>query len=122
MQKRRIPALIVCLVLFLILAAHLMGRTLATPAFTFAAEERTVYLTFDDGPSTRVTGSILDTLKKEGVKATFFVVGERVAGREETLKRIAAEGHTLGVHSNSHRYETIYASETAFLKDVERQR
>lgn len=119
MQKRRIPALILFLVLFLILAAHLMGRTLATPAFTFAEETRTVYLTFDDGPSTRVTGRILDTLKKEGVKATFFVVGERVAGREETLKRIAAEGHTLGVHSNSHRYETIYSSETAFLKDVE---
>ncbi len=118
MQKRWVPVFIFCLALFLIFAAHLAGRNMATPAFTFAEEARTVYLTFDDGPSTRVTGNILDTLQKEGVKATFFLVGERIPGREEIVKRIAAEGHTLGVHSESHRYGAIYASDEAFRKDV----
>ena len=104
---------------FAVLLAHFSGRMAAEPAFTFAKEEREVYLTFDDGPSTRVTGSILDTLKKEGIKATFFIVGERIPGREEVLRRIAAEGHTIGVHSQGHRYKEIYSSEEAFRKDVE---
>ncbi len=122
MQKRWITAVIFCLAVILMLAAHLSGRNMATPAFTFAEEKKTeekeIYLTFDDGPSTKVTGSILDTLAQKGVKATFFIVGDRVRGREETLKRIAAEGHTLGVHSATHRYDLIYGSLEAFRKDV----
>ncbi len=81
-------------------------------------EEKRVYLTFDDGPSTVVTGKILDVLKKEDVKATFFIVSDRVYNREATLRRIAAEGHTLGVHSATHEYNQIYASDESLLKDV----
>ncbi len=117
MQKRWITAVIFCLAVILILAAHLCGRTMAMPAFTFA-EEKEVYLTFDDGPSTKVTGSILDTLQEKHVKATFFIVGERVSGREEVLRRIVAEGHTVGVHSETHRYDLIYSSDEAFREDV----
>ena len=127
MQKKYIPIVIFCLALVLVLFAHLHGRGLAAPVFGFAlsSEEeeepaREVYLTFDDGPSTVVTGRILDTLKEEGVKATFFVVGERVGGREETLKRIADEGHAIGVHSYSHRYGEIYSSDKAFFTDVKK--
>lgn len=126
MQKRFIPIVIFCLTLVLVVFATLCGRNLATPVFGFASSDsgsesvREVYLTFDDGPSTVVTGRILDTLKEEGVKATFFIVGERVYGREETLKRIANEGHTLGVHTYSHRYDEIYSSQDAFMKDVTR--
>ncbi len=119
MQKRWLPIVIFCLTVMLILAAHLAGRNMATPVFTFAEEEKEVYLTFDDGPSTVVTGRILDTLQKEHVHATFFIVGERISGRETTLRRIAEEGHVLGVHSMTHRYEEIYASDAAFRKDVE---
>lgn len=118
MQKRWIPVVIFCLAVVLMLAAHLCGRSMATPVFTFADSEKEVYLTFDDGPSTSVTRPILDTLKKEGIKATFFVVGDRVYGREDILKRIAVEGHTIGVHSQTHHYNEIYASDEAFEKDV----
>ncbi len=119
MQKRWIPILVFCLTLFLVAVAHLGGRAMATPTLSFA-EEKEVYLTFDDGPSTVVTNSILDTLKREQVKATFFIVGERVEGREEVLRRIVREGHTAGIHSFSHRYDEIYASDEAFLADVKK--
>ena len=119
MQKKFVPFAVAVLAILLILFAHIGARlTASAPAFTFAEAEREVYLTFDDGPSTVVTNRILDALNEENVKATFFIVGERVHGREETLKRIAAEGHTLGVHSNTHRYDEIYASDKAFLQDV----
>lgn len=121
MQKKYVPFLLFFAVL-LVFAAHLGARlTAGTPAFSLAeaAEEKRVYLTFDDGPSTVVTNRILDTLKKESVKATFFIVSDRVSGREETLRRIVREGHTVGVHSATHDYGEIYASDEALLADAD---
>lgn len=118
MQKRYVPFAVFLLVLAVALFAHFCGRTLAAPVWAYGEGEKTVYLTFDDGPSTVVTGRILDTLREKDVKATFFLVGERIEGREETLRRIASEGHTLGVHSMSHRYDRIYASVDALLEDA----
>lgn len=116
MQKRYIP-IITFFVVLLVVIAHLSARVTAVPAFTHA-ETKKVYLTFDDGPSTKVTGKILDVLEEEDVKATFFIVSDRVAGREETLKRIARDGHTLGIHSKTHRYSEIYASDEVLLADI----
>ena len=120
MHRKFLPLTLV-LVILLTLLAMIGFRALgeAAPAISLAEEKKEVYLTFDDGPSTRVTGRILDVCKEEGVKATFFIVGDRVAGREEVLARIAAEGHTLGVHSMTHRYREIYSSAEAFEKDFE---
>ncbi|HCH27983.1 MAG TPA: hypothetical protein DEW35_00595 [Ruminococcaceae bacterium] len=78
------------------------------------------YLTFDDGPSTRVTPVILDILKKHSVKATFFVVG---TGNLSLLKRMSDEGHTIGLHSNTHQCykisaENIYCSPYTYLLDL----
>ena len=73
------------------------------------------YLTFDDGPSANVTPKILDTLKKYGVKATFFVVG---TGRQEYITRAAAEGHAIGLHCGQHVYSKVYASENAYWNDL----
>jgi peptidoglycan/xylan/chitin deacetylase (PgdA/CDA1 family) len=61
-----------------------------------------VALTFDDGPSVENTPRLLDMLKKRGVKATFFVVGQCAVQHPEIMKRIVAEGHELGNHSWSH--------------------
>lgn len=83
---------------------------------------KTMYLTFDDGPSTENTNAILDILKERGIKATFFVVGENVRKNPETARRIAAEGHTIGIHCNSHNYEEIYASAESYLQDFEEAR
>jgi len=76
-----------------------------------------VYLTFDDGPSAQ-TDAILDILDEYGVKATFFVVGKE--GYEEQYRRIVEEGHSLGIHSYSHKYRDIYQSLDAYREDLER--
>ena len=121
MQKKYIPFTLLFVILLVILAHFGARMTAAVPVFSFAEaeEERVVYLTFDDGPSTKVTNAVLDVLEKEDVKATFFVVSDRTAGREEVLRRIVREGHTVGVHSKSHEYNKIYASDESLLRDVE---
>ena len=75
-----------------------------------------VYLTFDDGPSDN-TAAILDTLAKYNVKATFFVVGKTDDQSKEMYQRIVNEGHTLGMHSYSHKYSVVYDSLDAFETD-----
>lgn len=78
-----------------------------------------VYLTFDDGPSTG-TEEILAILRQYNVKATFFVVGKEDEYSMEMYEKIVEEGHTLGMHSYSHQYSTIYQSVEDFAKDIER--
>ena len=80
-----------------------------------------VYLTFDDGPSI-YTNEILDILDRYGVKATFFVQGKESESDRQALVRIVEEGHTLGMHSYSHRYSEIYKSREAFEADLDRLR
>lgn len=75
-----------------------------------------VYLTFDDGPSVN-TAAILDLLAQYQVKATFFVVGDTSEEGKALYRRIVAEGHSIGIHSYSHVYKEIYASEDAFFDD-----
>ena len=84
---------------------------------TVKSNGKKVYLTFDDGPSIH-TAEILDILKKNNVKATFFVVYHDEPGLEQLYSRIVDDGHTIGMHSYTHIYEEIYASEQAFEKDV----
>lgn len=83
------------------------------------APEKTVYLTFDDGPSAR-TAEVLDILKEHDIKATFFVTGQTGELAQELMKRIVAEGHTIGVHTYTHNYREIYASVEAYLADFDR--
>ncbi len=80
------------------------------------ATGKTVYLTFDDGPS-RYTPEILDVLDKYGVKATFFVVNGRY---NSTMKDIVDRGHQIGLHTYSHDYKKIYASDTAYFNDLQK--
>jgi peptidoglycan/xylan/chitin deacetylase (PgdA/CDA1 family) len=61
-----------------------------------------VALTFDDGPDLETTPAVLDLLAKHGQRATFFVVGEHVRRHPELVRRMAAEGHALGLHSDTH--------------------
>lgn len=80
---------------------------------------RRVYLTFDDGPSSN-TERILDILAQYDVKATFFVVGKEESQYRELYQRIVAEGHTLGMHSYSHKYDEIYQSVESYAEDLSR--
>lgn len=75
----------------------------------------TIYLTFDDGPRNGTTNVILDILKEEGVKATFFVTN---GGPDELIKREYDEGHTVALHTASHDYATVYASVDAYFNDL----
>lgn len=78
---------------------------------------RKVYLTFDDGPSSN-TGRILDILAEYDVKATFFVVGKEEEEYQALYKRIVEEGHTLAMHSYSHKYNEIYQSVDSYSTDL----
>jgi peptidoglycan/xylan/chitin deacetylase (PgdA/CDA1 family) len=82
-------------------------------------KEKVIYLTFDDGPSYIVSDKILDILKESNVKATFFVVGSKIKGRENILKRMYDEGHSIGLHSFSHKYNQIYSSYDNFIKEMD---
>lgn len=77
-------------------------------------EVRKVCLTFDDGPSAN-TDAILDILARYDVKATFFVNGK--PGYEAQYQRIVDEGHTLAMHSYSHKYQELYSDINAFEED-----
>jgi peptidoglycan-N-acetylglucosamine deacetylase len=89
-------------------------------ATTLPANQKVAYLTFDDGPS-EITPRLLDILAKEHVKATFFVVAnsENTERRRTLIGMEAAAGHTVGVHSFTHIYSYIYASESNFLTDFD---
>ncbi len=76
--------------------------------------EKTVYLTFDDGPCGN-TALLLDVLKKHNAKATFFIIGNK--GRKDMIKRAYEEGHAIGVHTYTHEYKQMYKNEQAFFDD-----
>lgn len=84
-----------------------------------STEKKKVYLTFDDGPS-QYSDELLDILKEYNVKATFFVVGRTDEESKRIYKRIVDEGHTLAMHSYTHKYEQIYKNLDSFKKDVEK--
>lgn len=80
---------------------------------------KTMYLTFDDGPSEENTERVLDILKERNIKATFFLVGENVEKNPEIARRIVAEGHTIGIHCYNHDYQNLYQSVENFVADFE---
>lgn len=86
-----------------------------------ATQKRKVYLTFDDGPY-EYTDRVLDILAQYNIKATFFTIGRFMYRYPETLKRMAAEGHVIGCHTDSHDFNIIYKGPAAFLSDVQKWR
>ena len=84
-----------------------------------AGSEKRLFLTFDDGPSYDVTPRVLDILKKNDAKATFFVLNYSNANKD-IIARAIREGHTIAIHGYSHDYATIYANDEAFMKNVYR--
>ncbi|MGL4343574.1 MAG: polysaccharide deacetylase family protein [Cellulosilyticaceae bacterium] len=81
-----------------------------------SASSKAAYLTFDDGPSGN-TVKILDFLKANNIKATFFVLEKN--GQDEIYKRIVDEGHTIALHSTDHDYSRIYSSVDSSVKDFD---
>lgn len=79
--------------------------------------DKTIYLTFDDGPS-YLTNQILDILKKENIAATFFVIGRSIDEYKDTVKRAYNEGHTVALHSFTHDYKYIYSHDDNYFEDL----
>ncbi|MGN0243194.1 MAG: polysaccharide deacetylase family protein [Lachnospiraceae bacterium] len=98
--------------------AEVMQQMQSAVEVSNESQPKRAYLTFDDGPSLN-TGELLDVLKENGVKATFFVIGKTDACSKQYYKRIVEEGHTLGMHAYRHDYDKIYASKEAWIKDLE---
>ncbi len=80
--------------------------------------EKTIYLTFDDGPS-EMTPLILDILEKYQVKATFFVTGIN-PGCAQYIRKAHEAGHSIGMHTFSHDYKEIYSSVEAYYDDLKK--
>lgn len=83
----------------------------------YSIDGKTAFLTFDDGPTTTVTPLILDLLKQENIKATFFVLGNRAKANPELIKRQFEEGHYIANHGYTHKYSQIYQSSQTVLDE-----
>lgn len=81
-------------------------------------DEKIAYLTFDDGPTVKATAKVLDILKEENVKATFFVVGKHVKEHPELVKREYDEGHYIANHGYDHSNKMLYKSSDSFINEV----
>lgn len=101
MQKLLSIIMYLILLIFLESAAEVTGIP-ATAQAEIPAEPRYVALTFDDGPRRETTEALLDGLRMRGASATFFLVGERLEGNEDLVRRMAAEGHQVGNHTWDH--------------------
>lgn len=83
-------------------------------------EEKTAYLTFDDGPNNTITPKVLDILKEKDIKASFFVIGKYVEEYPEIVKREYEEGHYIANHSYNHDNTKLYKSAESFKNEIEK--
>ncbi|WP_297418157.1 polysaccharide deacetylase family protein [Clostridium sp.] len=81
-------------------------------------DKKIIYLTFDDGPSYKVTSKVLDILQENEVKATFFLIGSQIKDKEDVVKRIYNEGHSIGLHTYTHNFRKIYCNEDRFIQEM----
>ena len=104
--------------LFFCLAA--CAQEAPVPGTTASASKKYIALTFDDGPDAEATPALLDILKKQNAKATFFVLGEKIKSNAPILRRMTAEGHAVGNHGLTHQRLTgmTQAEVSAEIEDV----
>ena len=81
--------------------------------------EKVVYLTFDDGPVPEVTPWVLDLLKQENIRATFFCVGENAMKYPEVYRRLLAEGHSVGNHTYNH-WQGLKHGNESYFRNIEK--
>ncbi len=84
----------------------------------FNSKEKVAYLTFDDGPTKSATPKILDILKEEDVKASFFVIGKYVKNHPYIVKRAYKEGHYIANHGYNHNNSILYKNNESFLNEI----
>jgi len=99
----------------LLLRIYMHGATFRMPR---QAGDRSVYLTFDDGPIPEATPRVLSCLRSYGAKATFFMVGDNARRHPDLVKQVLAEGHAIGNHT-MHHIKGLSTSLAGYLADVE---
>lgn len=98
-----IKKVVIAYLLLTVLCVPIFGSELThMPIHAETERPKKIALTFDDGPSEKSTGAILDLLAKYKIRATFFVVGVNVCKNPELLRREVAEGHEVGNHTFTH--------------------
>ena len=100
--KRRSALLLLFLFTFLALCFSGVKDGQAVAVSAQSQPRRCIALTFDDGPSPQTTAALLDGLRERGAHATFFLIGEQIAGNEDLVRRMKDEGHQIGGHSFTH--------------------
>ncbi|MGB3946671.1 MAG: polysaccharide deacetylase family protein [Bacteroidia bacterium] len=88
--------------LFSVRPPYLLKKIMPTAIWRGSATDKKLYLTFDDGPIPELTPWVLDVLKYNAIKATFFCVGENVCKHSDVYTRILNEGHQVGNHTYNH--------------------
>lgn len=86
----------------------------------YSSKKKVAYLTFDDGPTKVATPKILDILKEEDIKATFFVIGYRVEEFPGIVKRAYEEGHLIANHTYSHQNAKLYQNKESFINEIKK--
>lgn len=102
MKRKKFGAFLCLLALVCALPAPEGTVPADAPARVTVEDAPLVALTFDDGPRSSTTGPLLDGLELREVPATFFLVGNRIPGNEDLVRRMAAQGHQIGIHTYDH--------------------
>ena len=93
-------------------------RLLCPAIYRISSDEKIVYLTFDDGPCKKTTQRILEILREQEVKATFFCVGDNITSQPELFAQIKAEGHQIGNHT-MHHSKGFYTNTNDYLNEID---
>jgi peptidoglycan/xylan/chitin deacetylase (PgdA/CDA1 family) len=92
---------------------------MSAPVRRVLTEQRSVFLTFDDGPDPQTTPQVLDLLQSRGARATFFLVAQQAQAHRSLLTRIEEQGHAIGNHSLDHRYGVFFSGRRGVLRWIE---
>src|SRR5258705_3043720 len=113
------PLLSIAYSLVVFYGCYYVGSNFFIKVFCSATtDQKEIAISFDDGPATNYTTEILQLLKQDNIKATFFCIGNRIAGNETILKQIKEEGHVIGNHSYSHHFWFDMFSSKKMLDDL----
>ena len=116
--KRRSALLLLFLFTFLALCFSGVKDGQAVAVSAQSQPRRCIALTFDDGPSPQTTAALLDGLRERGAHATFFLIGEQIAGNEDLVRRMKDEGHQIGGHSFTH--ARLDTADAAALTEIQK--
>jgi len=113
------PLLFVVYLLIVFYGCYYVGSNFFIKIICAAkTDKKEIAISFDDGPATNYTHEILQLLKQDNIKATFFCIGNRIAGNENILKQVYNEGHIIGNHSYSHHFWFDMFSAKKMLNDL----